>query len=87
MSWAHPHLLGIETLAPADIQLILDSALEHFRSPTQKRERLRGKTILLAFFEPSTRTRSSFEIAAKRLGADVVNVGTSGTSVVLNARL
>lgn len=77
-----PHLLGIEPLSEADIVQLLDAAEEHFRTGKQVRDRLRGKTILLAFFEPSTRTRVSFEIAAKRLGADVVNVGTSGSSVV-----
>jgi aspartate carbamoyltransferase catalytic subunit len=82
MAWARPHLVGIDPLTKDEIVVLLDAAEEHFRSGKQHRDRLRGKTILLAFFEPSTRTRASFEIAAKRLGADVVNVGTSGSSVV-----
>ncbi len=82
MNWARPHLLGIDSLSAEEIIHLLDAAEEHFRAGKQVRDRLRGKTVLLAFFEPSTRTRASFEVAAKRLGADVINVGTSGSSVV-----
>jgi aspartate carbamoyltransferase catalytic subunit len=88
MTWARPHLLGIDSLDKDEILTLLDAAEEHFRAQNKgdtgaaRRERLRGRTVLLAFFEPSTRTRASFEVAAKRLGADIINVGTSGSSVV-----
>lgn len=79
------HLLGTETLPPDDIHLILKTA-RSFREvatrPIKKVPALRGKTVINLFFEPSTRTRSSFEIAAKRLSADSVNVSASGSSVV-----
>lgn len=79
------HLLGIEPLTTDEIQLILDTARSfqevQFR-PIKKVPPLRGKTVTLAFFEPSTRTRTSFEIAAQRLGADVISVAM-GTSSVL----
>lgn len=90
MNWTRPHLVGIDPLSNEEIVHLLDSAERHFRparttpAPTAPADdgTLAGRTVLLAFFEPSTRTRASFEIAAKRLGADVVNVGTSGSSVV-----
>jgi aspartate carbamoyltransferase catalytic subunit len=75
--FAHRHLLGIDQLSPADIQTILDLAAAYAqqnRSPTKKCDRLAGKTVVNLFFENSTRTRTSFELAARRLGADVVNV-------------
>lgn len=78
------HLLGIEPLTTADIELILQTARsfqEVQRRPIKKLATLRGKTLVLAFFEPSTRTRVSFEIAAQRLGADVVNLAGEGSSV------
>ncbi|MGI8785074.1 MAG: aspartate carbamoyltransferase catalytic subunit [Acidobacteriota bacterium] len=78
------HLLGTETLPLDDIHLILKTA-RSFREvatrPIKKVPALRGKTVINLFFEPSTRTRSSFEIAAKRLSADSVNVSASGSSV------
>lgn len=78
------HLLGIEPLSAEDIELILQTARtfqEVQRRPIKKLATLRGKTLVLAFFEPSTRTRISFEMAAQRLGADVVNLATEGSSV------
>jgi aspartate carbamoyltransferase catalytic subunit len=84
MTWTLPHLLGIEGLSSAAIGSLLDRALVHFdaaRAGHTKGDALRGKTIVNLFFESSTRTRSSFEIAGKRLGADVINVGASGSSV------
>ncbi len=79
------HLLGIQDLAPAEIELILKTA-ESFKEisvrPIKKVPALRGKTIINLFFEPSTRTRSSFEIAGKRLSADTVNFSTSASSTV-----
>jgi aspartate carbamoyltransferase catalytic subunit len=78
-------LLGIEELEAEEIQLILDTA-ESFREisnrPIKKVPALRGKTIINLFFEASTRTRTSFEIAAKRLSADAVNISASTSSVV-----
>ncbi len=82
--WSHRHLLGIEELSAADVGLVLDRAEEGLalgRSPVKKGASLRGKTIINLFLEPSTRTRTSFELAGKRLGADVVNVGGSSSSV------
>jgi aspartate carbamoyltransferase catalytic subunit len=82
--WSHKHLLGIDALSPADIETILDRAETCFalsRQPVKKGDALKGKTIINVFFESSTRTRTSFEIAGKRLGADVINVSPSGSSV------
>jgi aspartate carbamoyltransferase catalytic subunit len=77
-------LLGIEDLSRDEILEILDTA-ESFQEvstrPIKKVPTLRGKTIINLFFESSTRTRTSFEIAGKRLSADVVNVSSSGSSV------
>jgi aspartate carbamoyltransferase catalytic subunit len=80
----HAHLLGIEDLDARDILQILDCA-EVFYEPSRRLVRkvptLRGKTVIQLFFEPSTRTRTSFELAGKRLGADVVNISASTSSV------
>jgi aspartate carbamoyltransferase catalytic subunit len=78
------HLLGIEDLSAAEITGYLDAAEVHFeasRRGERKLAVLRGRTVVNLFFEASTRTRSSFEIAGKRLGADVINVSSSGSSV------
>lgn len=80
----HRHLLGIEGLDEADVIQILDAAEvfhEVSRRPVRKVPTLRGKTIINLFFESSTRTRTSFELAGKRLSADVVNISTSTSSV------
>ncbi len=82
--WGHRHLLGIDELSLEDISHLLDtagSALLRSREPAKKRADLQGKTVINLFFEASTRTRSSFELAGKRLGADVVNVSVSTSSV------
>ena len=84
--WKHRHLLGIEQLGDGDAELILDraDALLHkwAESPdARKGSTLRGRTVVNLFFEASTRTRSSFEIAAKRLGADIVNVSPQTSSL------
>ena len=82
-TFGHRHLLGIEPLAAADIQTVLDLGerfLEINERPIKKVPTLRGKTVINLFLEPSTRTRTSFEIAAKRLSADAVNVSGSGSS-------
>ncbi|MEE2822760.1 MAG: aspartate carbamoyltransferase catalytic subunit [Acidobacteriota bacterium] len=78
------HLLGIEDLTLGDIELILKmstSFKEISSRPIKKVPTLRGKSLINLFFEPSTRTRSSFEIAAKRLGADSINFSVSSSSV------
>jgi aspartate carbamoyltransferase catalytic subunit len=82
---ASPHLLGIESLAPDEITLILDTA-EGFSDiaarEIKKVPTLRGKTVVNFFVEPSTRTRSSFELAEKRLSADSLNFSPSNSSLV-----
>jgi len=79
-----PDLLGLETLDAAEIESILDTA-ESFREvldrPIKKVPTLRGQTVVNLFFEASTRTRVSFELAEKRLSADSVNFSSSGSSV------
>jgi aspartate carbamoyltransferase catalytic subunit len=80
----HRHLLGIEGLSPPEIDLLLDrseSYVEQNRRADKKQSRLRGRTIINLFFEASTRTRTSFELAGKRLGADVINMSVSTSSV------
>ncbi len=79
------HLLGIEELEAAEIMTILDTAAsmaEISQREIKKVPTLRGKTVVNLFFEPSTRTRSSFELAAKRLSADIVNFSLPTSSVV-----
>jgi aspartate carbamoyltransferase catalytic subunit len=75
-------LLGIESLDRVEIEAILDRA-KNFqpRESENRREVLRGRMIVNLFFEASTRTRTSFEIAAKRLGADAISITASGSSV------
>ena len=80
----HRHLLGIDGLKADDINAILDLAegyVEQNRADDKKRTVLRGRTIINLFFENSTRTRTSFELAGKRLGADVINMSVDGTSI------
>ncbi len=80
----HRHLLGIEGLQPWEIEYLLDEAegwIEFNRLPAKSDDRLRGLTQINAFFENSTRTLLSFEIAGKRLGADVVNMTVAASSV------
>jgi aspartate carbamoyltransferase catalytic subunit len=78
-------LLGIADLTSEEIQVILDTAAtlkEISARPIKKVPTLRGKTVVTLFYEPSTRTRMSFEIAAKRLSADTVNLTVSASSAV-----
>jgi len=84
MTLSTPHLLGIKDLQPADIRLILDTAQQFkdvLQRPVKKVPSLRDVTIVNLFFENSTRTRISFELAEKRLSADVLNFTTSSSSV------
>jgi aspartate carbamoyltransferase catalytic subunit len=81
----HKDLLSIEQLSRDDIELILDTAeslKEISTRDIKKVPTLRGKSIINFFYEPSTRTRTSFEIAAKRLSADTVSLSASGSSMV-----
>src|ERR1700757_4501554 len=83
MQLSTKHLLGIRDLQPADIQLILDTATqfkEVLQRPIKKVPSLRDVTIVNLFYENSTRTRISFELAEKRLSADTINFTASGSS-------
>jgi aspartate carbamoyltransferase catalytic subunit len=85
MSFHHKHILGTEQLSREDIELILDTAdsFKEINSRTIKKvPTLRGRTIVNLFYEASTRTRTSFEIAGKRLSADTINITASSSSVV-----
>ncbi|HXW71828.1 MAG TPA: aspartate carbamoyltransferase catalytic subunit [Methylocella sp.] len=80
----HRHLLGIDGLSPMDIEVLLDLAensVELSRQVEKRRAALRGRTLINLFFEASTRTQSSFELAGKRLGADVMNMSVATSSV------
>ncbi|MGV8995845.1 MAG: aspartate carbamoyltransferase catalytic subunit [Parvibaculaceae bacterium] len=80
----HRHLLGIEGLSAADITSLLDLADTYVvqnRQVDKKGSVLRGRTQINLFFEASTRTQSSFELAGKRLGADVMNMSVSSSSI------
>jgi aspartate carbamoyltransferase catalytic subunit len=84
VSYRQKHLLAIEGLHPPDIGHLLDLAESYVllnRSGKTQRDLLRGRTLINLFFEDSTRTRTSFEIAGKRLGADVINMSVSTSSV------
>src|SRR3989338_8439979 len=82
--WTRKDLLSLRDLSAGEIQLILQTA-ESFREislrPIKKVPALRGKTVVNLFFEPSTRTRTSFELAAKRLSADTVNIAAQSSSL------
>jgi aspartate carbamoyltransferase catalytic subunit len=83
-SFPHRHLLGIEGLSPEDITQLLDRAesyIEQNRQADKKQSLLRGRTIINLFFESSTRTRTSFELAGKRLGGDVINMSAEWSSI------
>ncbi|MBL8578636.1 MAG: aspartate carbamoyltransferase catalytic subunit [Mesorhizobium sp.] len=80
----HRHLLGIGDLSPPDIELLLDradAAVSISRQSEKKTSTLRGRTQINLFYEASTRTQSSFELAGKRLGADVMNMSVASSSV------
>jgi len=84
MVWTRKDLLGLEDLNKEELELILSTA-ESFKEVStreiKKVPALRGKTVVNLFYEPSTRTRVSFEVAAKRLSADVINIATETSSV------
>ncbi|WP_199087456.1 aspartate carbamoyltransferase catalytic subunit [Bosea sp. ASV33] len=82
--YPHRHLLGIEGLSHLDIEALLDRAENYVslsRQVEKKTATLRGRTQINLFFEPSTRTQASFELAGKRLGADVMNMSVASSSV------
>jgi aspartate carbamoyltransferase catalytic subunit len=84
MQLSTKHLLGIKALTPSDISLILSTAQqfkEVLQRPIKKVPSLRDVTIVNLFYENSTRTRISFELAEKRLSADTINFSASGSSV------
>ena len=79
------HILGLEDFSREEIGLVLDTAKEMktiIHSDIKKVPTLRGKSVVTLFYEPSTRTRTSFETAGKYLGADVVNITSSASSIV-----
>ncbi len=84
MIWTRKDLLGLEDLSRQEIELILATA-ESFKEVSSREIKkvpaLRGKTVVNLFYEPSTRTRVSFEVAAKRLSADVINIASETSSV------
>ena len=83
-AFPHRSLLDIEGLTRVDVERILDTAeafLQVSRRPVRKVPTLRGKTVINLFYEASTRTRTSFELAGKRLSADVINMSVSASSV------
>jgi aspartate carbamoyltransferase catalytic subunit len=83
MLFARPHLLGLEGLSAEEITFLLDTA-ESFKEVSEREIKkvpaLRGRTVINLFFEPSTRTRTSFEIAAKRLSADTISLSAQASS-------
>jgi aspartate carbamoyltransferase catalytic subunit len=82
--YPHRHLLGIEGLSHLDIEALLERAETYValsRQVEKKTATLRGRTQINLFFEPSTRTQASFELAGKRLGADVMNMSVGSSSV------
>lgn len=82
-SFKHKHLLGIDGLSRADVYAVMELAktyIEKNRQPDKKHAILKGHTLINLFFENSTRTRTSFELAGKRLGADVINMSVSTSS-------
>ena len=83
-AFPHRHLLGIEGLSPDEITILLDASdayVELNRQAEKKRDALRGRTVINLFFESSTRTRTSFELAGKRLSADVLNMSVATSAV------
>ena len=85
MRFTKKHILDMESLSVDEITLILDTAdrmKEISERPIKKVPTLRGKTVVLFFYEPSTRTRISFDIAAKRLSADSLSISASSSSMV-----
>ena len=84
VAWRHRHLLDVDGLSAADIELVMrttDAMREVLARPIAKVPALRGRQVTILFYEASTRTRVSFEVAAKNLSADVVNIAAASSSV------
>lgn len=84
VNWTHHDLLDLQELSREEIELILETAKSFKEVSTREIKKvpaLRGKTVAMLFFEPSTRTRVSFELAAKRLSADTLNIAASSSSL------
>jgi aspartate carbamoyltransferase catalytic subunit len=84
VAWRHRHLLDVDGLSAADIDLVMrttDAMREVLARPIAKVPALRGRQVTILFYEASTRTRVSFEVAAKNLSADVVNIAAASSSV------
>ena len=84
VAWRHRHLLDVDGLSAAEIELVMrtaDAMREVLRRPIAKVPALRGRQVTILFYEASTRTRVSFEVAAKNLSADVVNIAAASSSV------
>src|SRR5436190_18575715 len=84
VGWRHRHLLDVDVLSWDDIELVMrttDSMREVLTRPIAKVPALRGRNVTILFYEASTRTRVSFEVAAKNLSADVVNIAAATSSV------
>jgi aspartate carbamoyltransferase catalytic subunit len=84
VAWRHRHLLDVDVLTEADIDLVMrttDAMREVLARPIAKVPALRGRQVTILFYEASTRTRVSFEVAAKNLSADVVNIAAATSSV------
>src|SRR3954463_8706407 len=82
--FGHRHLLGIEGLSREDVEHVIDRAdnyVEMSRQREKKTTKLRGRTLINCFYENSTRTRTSFEVAGKRLVADVINMAVAVSSM------
>jgi aspartate carbamoyltransferase catalytic subunit len=84
VGWRHRHLLDVDVLSTADLELVMrttDAMREVLARPIAKVPALRGRNVTILFYEASTRTRVSFEVAAKNLSADVVNIAAGTSSV------
>jgi aspartate carbamoyltransferase catalytic subunit len=84
VNWTRRHLLDLEDLTAQEIETILDTAESHFEVSQRRRKKLsslKGKVVANLFFEPSTRTRTSFGLAAKRLSADTIDFSPGGSSL------
>ncbi len=84
VAWRHRHLLDVDGLSTSEIELVMrtaDAMREVLRRPIAKVPALRGRQVTILFYEASTRTRVSFEVAAKNLSADVVNIAAASSSV------
>ena len=84
IAWRHRHLLDVDRLSTAELDLIMrttDAMREVLARPIAKVPALRGRSVTILFYEASTRTRVSFEVAAKNLSADVVNIAAASSSV------